>query len=53
MAAFIQMKLSRAELIVLNNWRLYYSVIFLSELCYATGKGIQPYYMEYNPKKQY
>jgi hypothetical protein len=49
MAAFIQMKLSRADLIVLNNWRMYYRVIFLSEICYATGQSIQQYYMEYNP----
>jgi hypothetical protein len=42
------MKATRTELIILNNWRLYYGVIFFSELCFASGQGIQPVYLEYN-----
>jgi hypothetical protein len=40
MTAFTQMKATKAELIVLNNWRLYYCVILLSELCFSSGQGI-------------
>jgi hypothetical protein len=48
MKAFRDKKATKAELIVLNNWRLYYKVTLLSEIVFATGKGIQPIYMEYN-----
>jgi hypothetical protein len=49
MSGFIKMKATRVELIILNNWRLYYRVILFSELCFASGLGIQPVvYLEYN-----
>jgi Reverse transcriptase (RNA-dependent DNA polymerase) len=48
MESFKKLCLSRSALKELNNWRMYYQVIFLSELCFATSKGIQPYFMEYN-----
>jgi hypothetical protein len=44
MEAFIQAKVSKAELTILNNWRLYYKVLLYSELCYSLGSGIQPLY---------
>jgi hypothetical protein len=48
MTAFRKMKATRAELIILNNWRIYYKVILLSEICFASGKGIQLCFLEYN-----
>lgn len=48
MTAFVNMKATRAELIILNNWRLYYKIILRSELCMASGQGIQPIYLEYD-----
>jgi hypothetical protein len=47
MTAFITMKASPSELVALNNWRLYYRVLLRLEVCFATGKGIQPYYLQY------
>jgi hypothetical protein len=47
MTAFVEMKATWAELIILNNWRLYYKIILHSEICYASGQGIQPIYLEY------
>jgi hypothetical protein len=49
MTSFTKIGASRAELKLLNNWRLYYQVNLLSEICFATGAAIQPYYLEYNP----
>jgi hypothetical protein len=48
MEAFIKMKAAKAELNILNSWRLYYKVLLYSELCYSSGNGIQPLYTEYN-----
>jgi hypothetical protein len=48
MTAFTDMKATRAELVVLNNWRIYYRVLLFSELCFSSGQGIQPVYLEYN-----
>jgi hypothetical protein len=48
MTAFRKMKATRAELIILNNWRIYYKVILLSEICFTSGKGIQLCFLEYN-----
>jgi hypothetical protein len=48
MTAFMKHTTIRAELRVLKNWRLYYKVIFFSEICYPSGKSIQPIYMQYN-----
>lgn len=48
MTEFRNMKATKAELIILNNWRIYYKVILLSDICFASGKGIQPIFMEYN-----
>jgi hypothetical protein len=49
MTAFIAMlKATKAELIILNNWRIYYKVILLSEICFSSGQGIQPHYLEYD-----
>jgi hypothetical protein len=48
MEAFITSKATKAELTILNNWRLYYQVQLYSELCFASGNGIQPLYLEYN-----
>jgi hypothetical protein len=48
MTAFQQRKATRAELLVVNNWRIYYKVILLLDLCFATGKGIQPILLENN-----
>jgi hypothetical protein len=45
--SFTTMKASPSELVVLNNWRLYYRVLLRSEVCFATRKCIQPYYLEY------
>lgn len=47
MTAFVEMKATQAELIILNNWRLYYKIILCSEICYASGQSIQPIYLEY------
>jgi hypothetical protein len=48
MTTFADMKATRAELVILNNWRLYYKIILRSELCLASGQGIQPIYLEHN-----
>jgi ribonuclease HI len=48
MSAFTTMKATKTELIILNNWRLYYRVLLFSELCFSSGQGIQPVYLEYN-----
>jgi hypothetical protein len=48
MTAFVNAKASKSKLIILNNWRLYYKVMLLSEICFASGKGIQPFYLEYD-----
>jgi hypothetical protein len=48
MTAFVNMKATRAELVVLNNWRIYYRVLLFSELRFSLGQGIQPVYLEYN-----
>jgi hypothetical protein len=48
MTAFTNMKATRAELVILNNWRIYYKVILLLEICFASGKGIQTCFMEVN-----
>jgi hypothetical protein len=42
---FMQKTTSRAELKVLNNWRMYYKVIFFLEICYPSCKSIQPIYL--------
>jgi hypothetical protein len=44
--SFTALQLSRAELMVLNKWRLYYQV--LSELCVSKGKEIQPHFLVYD-----
>jgi hypothetical protein len=46
--AFLSQKPTRMDLKVLNNWRLYYKVIFFSKICYPSGKSIQPIYLNYN-----
>jgi hypothetical protein len=51
MTAFVSMKASPTELTILNNWRVYYKVMLLSEICFATGTGIHPYYLEYEHDK--
>jgi hypothetical protein len=51
MTAFVSMRTSKAELVILNNWRLYYKLILLSEICFASGQGIKPYYLEYDHDK--
>jgi hypothetical protein len=48
MESFVALRLSRADMMVLNNWRLYFKITLLLELCLATGKGIQPYFLQYN-----
>jgi hypothetical protein len=40
MEEFIAMTASAAELVILNNWRIYYKVLLLSELCFSSGQGI-------------
>jgi hypothetical protein len=42
MSSFVKMKATRAELIILNIWRLYERVILFSELCFTLGQRIQP-----------
>jgi hypothetical protein len=53
MTAFASMKASKPEMIMLNNWRLYYKVLLLSEICFALGQGIHPHYLKYvdHPRK--
>jgi hypothetical protein len=46
MTFFWKAKETTAE--ILNNWRIYYKVILLSDICFGTGKGIQPLFLEYN-----
>jgi hypothetical protein len=41
MKAFLAKTSIQAELKVLNNWRLYFKVIFFSEICFPSGKAIQ------------
>jgi hypothetical protein len=48
MEEFASTKATYAKLVILNNWRLYYKVIFYSELCFSSEQGIQPVYLEYN-----
>jgi hypothetical protein len=48
MEAFMKAKATKAELTILNNWRIYYKVLLYSELCYASGNDIQHLYTEYN-----
>jgi hypothetical protein len=45
MTAFMQKTQPWAEIHVLNNWKLYYKVIFFSESCYSSGKCLQPIYL--------
>jgi hypothetical protein len=45
---FATKKATKADLIILNNWRLYYKVLLYSELCYSSGQGIQPIFLEYH-----
>jgi hypothetical protein len=44
----MNMKATPAELIILNNWRIYYRAMILLEICLSSGQGIQPIYLEYN-----
>jgi hypothetical protein len=46
--AFITSKATKAELTIINNWRLYYKILLYSELCYSSRNGTQPIYLEYN-----
>jgi hypothetical protein len=48
MKAFLTKTTIRADLKVLNNWRLYFKVIFFSEICFPSGIAIQPQYLTYN-----
>jgi hypothetical protein len=48
MTALRNMKATKAELIILNNWRIYYRIMLLSEICFSSGQGIQPIYLEYD-----
>jgi hypothetical protein len=48
MPAFSAMKATTAELTVLNNWCIYYKLLFVSEICFSLGQGIQPLYLEYD-----
>jgi hypothetical protein len=45
MTAFMAQHPTKAELRTLNNWRIYYRVIFYSEICFPSGKSIQPMYL--------
>jgi hypothetical protein len=46
--AFQTMKATRSELIVLNNLEIYSRVILFSDICFTTGKGNQPIFLEYH-----
>jgi hypothetical protein len=48
MEAFTNMRASGPKLIILSNWRLYFKVLLFSKLCFSSGQGIQPMYLEYN-----
>jgi hypothetical protein len=51
METFVSNKETKAELNILNNWRLYYKVLLYSELCYTSGQGIQPIFLEYHHER--
>jgi hypothetical protein len=47
MKAFINKGIPMSELVILNNWRLYFKVTFLFEVCVAEGDRINPFFLKY------
>lgn len=45
MSTFIKLRLSNNELKLINNWRIYFKVNFLSERCNPEGNKIDNYYI--------
>jgi hypothetical protein len=52
MEAFIDKKIPKQELIVLNNCRIYFKVIYLSEICDAESTEIRPMYLHYSTEEK-
>jgi hypothetical protein len=47
METFLKQRVKRCDLVVLNNWRIFFQVNYFSEMCSATGNRIQECFLTY------